>query len=521
MIICSDKMTLFFAGKAAPTLRRLAPARRVCYHSPKEARAMNTTPQAAPAPQTSIKHQINKLLLTVGLSMAGIIIALLVMLVTISRQYTSVLQNANTAADFNKEFKVTLDLEMYNHVVKPRSERSVEELPMAELDDAVEVLHRLETTTTLRDNRWRIRSMLNMCENLRAYMIEIARAERYDDRMELLERNIRGETGLTVLIETYMHEYIDDEVRELARLQGEIGTQVTVVIVSTIIGVVLLTVCMLLYSVRFARRITEPIGALASKAQLLGEGDFSITPVETNSTELQTLDRGFNEMAGRINALMEKQIENQKYLHRAELELLQAQINPHFLYNTLDSISILAENHRDEEVVRMVCSLSVFFRNSLSKGKDIISLQAERDHVTSYLEIQQIRYSDILNYEIRIPDELLGYLVPKLILQPLVENALYHGTKNKRGLGTILITGRSLGDDMLLQVKDNGAGMDAEQIKALQAGVYEDRHTGLGLVNVHKRIKLYCGEKYGLSFESTLGEGTAVSILLPKTMRAD
>ncbi len=470
-------------------------------------------------PRTSIKHQINKLLIMVGISMAVIIAVMIVMLVTINSRYTAVLQNANTAADFNKEFKNTLDLEMYNHVIKPRSEHSVDDLPMDELDNAVQVLHRLEGSATLRDNRWRIRSMLNMCENLRSYMIEIALADRYDDRMELLERNIRGETGLTVLIETYMHDFIDDEVRDLARLQRETATQLAIVIVCTVTGVLLLTVIMLLYSVRLARQITEPIGELASKAQRLGDGDFSISSVETGSTELQTLDRGFNEMAGRINALMEKQIENQKYLHRAELELLQAQINPHFLYNTLDSISILAENHRDEEVVKMVVSLSVFFRNSLSKGKDIISLHAERDQVTSYLEIQQIRYSDILNYDIQIPDELLDCMVPKLILQPLVENALYHGTKNKRGLGTILITGESRGDDMLLQVKDNGAGMDEEQVKALQAGIYEDRHTGLGLTNVHKRIKLYCGDKYGLSFESKRGEGTVVSVLLPKGLK--
>lgn len=481
---------------------------------------MNSTKTAAPAPKSSINHQINKLLILIGVSMIGIIGVMIVTLLTINGQYTGVLQNANTAADFNKEFKNTLDLEMYNHVIKPRSESSVDELPMDELDDAVGVLRRLETTTTLRDNRWRIRSMLNMCENLRAYMTEIALAERYDDRMELLERNIRGETGLTALIETYMHDFIDDEVRELARLQSELTRQITIVISLTVTGAILLTVFILLYSVRLARHITEPISALASKAQKLGEGDFSITPVETNSIELQTLDGGFNEMVGRINALMEKQIENQKYLHRAELELLQAQINPHFLYNTLDSISILAENHRDEEVVKMVVSLSVFFRNSLSRGKDIISLQAEKDQVTSYLEIQQIRYSDILSYEILIPDELLDCMVPKLILQPLVENALYHGTKNKRGLGKILITGKSLGDEMLLEVRDNGAGMDEEQLKALQAGVYEDRHTGLGLMNVHKRVKLYCGDKYGLSFQSKLGEGTVVSVLLPKTMRA-
>lgn len=474
----------------------------------------------APA-KTSIKRQMNRLLVAVAAPLLVMIAVLIIMLASINRQYTGALQNANIAADFNTEFKDNIDLEMWYHVIKPRTAASEQELPMHELDAAVEVLHRLEETTTLRDNQWRIKSMLNMCENLRGYMLEIARTPLYDERMELLDRNIRGESGLTAHIEAYMHDYVDDEVRQLARLQSEISARVLAVVAATVAGAAVLVVLLLFTSVRFTRRITQPIGKLAEKARRLGEGDFSVQPIETESVELQTLDNGFDEMVGRINTLMEKQIEDQSYLHRTELELLQAQINPHFLYNTLDSIVILAENHRDEDVVKMVTSLSVFFRNSLSKGRDIITLRAERDQVTSYLEIQKIRYSDILAYDIQIPEALLACAVPKLILQPLVENAIYHGTKNRRGVGNITITGQSRGGDMLLCVEDDGVGMDEAQLKALQAGVYEDRHTGLGLVNVHKRIKLYCGEAYGLSFASVPGRGAAVSILLPKDLRFD
>jgi len=468
-------------------------------------------------PGRSIEQQIKRLLLTVLPVMGAIIVVLIVMLLSINNQYTGVLQSANIAADFNQEFKTQLDSGMYNHVIRPRGDASVEDLPMAVLDDAEAVLRRLENTTTLRDNRWRVQSMLDMCENLRTYMKEIALEESYDLRMELLERNIRGETGLTKLIETYMHDFIDDEVRELARLQGSISAQVTAVIIVVTAGVVVLTLAMAWYSVRVTKRITGPIGALSRKAQQFGEGDFTSRPLETHITELQTLDSGFNEMARRVDALMAKQIEDQRSLHRAELELLQAQINPHFLYNTLDSIAILAESQREEDVVTMVTSLSTFCRNSLNKGEDIISLDAERTQVASYLEIQQIRYSDILRYEIRIPEELLDCRVPKLILQPLVENALYHGIKNRRGMGTITVTGEADGNDLLLKVTDNGAGMDEEQVRVLQAGIYEDRHTGLGLVNVHKRIRLYCGEPYGLFFESSVGKGSTVSIRLPQT----
>lgn len=473
--------------------------------------------QKKPVQDRSIEQQIKRLLITILPVMGFIIILLIVMMLSINHQYTNVLQSANTAADFSKEFKSVLDSGMYNHVIAPRSSASPDTLPMDVLDDAVAVLKRLENTTTLRDNRWRIQSMLDMCENLRGYMMEIALEESYDQRMLLLERNIRGETGLTKLIETYMHDFIDDEVREMARLQKWITTQMLAVIIIVAAGVVFLTLTMTWYAVRVTKRITGPISALSKKAQQFGEGNFSSVPMETHIVELKMLDSGFNEMARRVDALMAKQIKDQKSLHRAELELLQAQINPHFLYNTLDSIAILAESQREEDVVTMVTSLSTFFRNSLNKGEDIISLGAERTHVSSYLEIQQIRYSDILQYEIAIPDDLLDCRVPKLILQPLVENALYHGIKNRRGMGKIIITGEADGTDLLLKVADNGAGMDEEQVKELQAGIYEDKHTGLGLVNVHKRIRLYCGEPYGLSFESRVGVGSVVSVHLPQS----
>ncbi len=468
-------------------------------------------------PTRTVQQQIRTLLIILSVTMATIITVLTLMLVAINRQYAGVLACANTAADFNKEFKSTLDSEMYNHVIRPRTKHSVDELPMQELDAAEQVLNRLSTETTLSDNRWRVRSMLDMCRNLRAYMIEIAHTESYDLRMELLERNIRGETGLTRLIENYMHDFLGDEVRELARLRGMIGRQTTLLIISSVVAMGALFIALLLYSLRVSRSITGPIRALTEKAERFGADNFSSLPVDTSIAELKTLDRNFDKMAGRITSLMEKQRQDQQSLHRAELELLQAQINPHFLYNTLDSIAILAESQREEDVVNMVTSLSTFFRNSLNRGEDIISLRAELIQAKSYLEIQQIRYSDILTYSISLPEEIQDVTVPKLILQPLIENALYHGIKNRRGRGVIQITGEKQNDDILLQVRDNGAGMTEEQLQRLQAGVYEEHHSGLGLKNVHQRIRLYCGEPYGLSFESEPGAGTTVTIRLPKT----
>ena len=420
------------------------------------------------------------------------------------------------AADFNKEFKDTLDLAMYNHVIQPRGEHSADDLPMEELDKAEDVLHRLENATSLQDNLWRIRSMLYMCQNLRMYMTEIAETESYDLRMQMLEKNIRGETGLTTLIEEYMHNFIDDEVQELARLRDNLGRQSTILIASAVVIMLILYMVIILYSMRISSRITTPIIDLTKKAQSFGaKGMQESKPIKTNVEELQILDETFDEMTDHITTLMNKQIDNERSLHRTELELLQAQINPHFLYNTLDSIVVLAESDREEDVVDMITSLSTFFRNSLSEGEDVHTLRAELAQAASYLEIQQIRYSDILDYSIDVSEEIQDCLIPKLVLQPLIENALYHGIKNRRGRGLITITGNREEDQILLRVSDNGAGMDAEQLRQLQQGIYQEKQGSFGLWNVHQRILLYCGESYGLTFESAPGEGTTVNVSLP------
>ena len=462
-----------------------------------------------------IARRIVTLLLLLSAASILTILFLIFLLFDTNRSYTVLLQNATAAADFNTAFKTTIDSEMYIHVIHPRNEVTPEDLPTDELDRVEAILDRLEETTTLPDNIWRIHSMRNMCGSLRGYMTEIYETESYDSRMEKLDRNIRGETGLTRLIETYMHDYLDEEVREMSRLQASLRARTFLLTICTLAAVAALCVSFAYLSARVTRGIAEPIKLLSRKADRFGEGDFSPMPVETHITELRTLSDGFDEMAARIRNLMDRQIEDQKSLHRAELELLQAQINPHFLYNTLDSIAILAQNDRQEEAADMVKNLSSFFRISLSKGKDIISLESERNHVRSYLEIQHVRYSDILEFSIDIDEDILDRYVPKLILQPLVENALYHGIKNRRGMGRIDVRG-FLQDGLIhLTVTDNGVGMSEEQLRVLQAGIYNDNHSGLGLINVHKRIRLYCGDEYGLSFTSELGKGTCVTILLP------
>ena len=460
--------------------------------------------------RTTLTRQLRVLLIGVILPFIVMIAVVLGMLGSFNREYAITLQNASTAGEFNNNFKDALDLDMYYYVV---GSKNIDHLPLEVVENAQQVITRLQATTTQKENQWRIKSMLRLCQRLKECMLDIESTESYDENMEKLENNIYI---LTDLVQTYMYEYIYDEVRELSSLQNSISQRVSVTIVTSGLISLTLVIFMLGYSTGITRSIARPIKKLCEKVERLGRGDFTVVPIETYNVEIKTLDDGFNDMVGRINALLERVKNDQNSLRRAELELLQAQINPHFLYNTFDSIVWLAEAHKDDEVIQMTTNLSTFFRNSLNNGSDTITLALEKQQVESYLSIQQIRYRDILKYDIQIPNELLAYKLPKLTLQPLVENAIYHGIKNKRGFGVIVITGEEDEKDIILKIQDDGIGMTEEQLNALRAGVYEDKHTGLGLVNVHKRLKLYCGEDYGLTFDSVYGIGSTVSVRIPK-----
>ncbi len=272
---------------------------------------------------------------------------------------------------------------------------------------------------------------------------------------------------------------------------------------------------------RTAQFIREPIAKLESVTARLAEGDMSARLPLTQVKELWNLTGQVNIMADNLEAMMRQRVRDERSLKKAELRTLQAQINPHFLYNTLDAIVWKAEAGDEEEVIRLTRSLSDFFRISLSSGADWIPISQEKKHIAGYLSIQKTRYHDILNYEIDIPDEIDHYYMLKLLLQPLIENALYHGIKNNRGGGTIRVTGAKQGDELVFSVTDTGKGMDAETLRQVRERMRESAPPalsastgGFGLVNVNLRLRLYYNQTDGLSIESGPG-GTTVSFRVP------
>lgn len=271
--------------------------------------------------------------------------------------------------------------------------------------------------------------------------------------------------------------------------------------------------------------MTRPINQLNAFMNQVESGDLSIRYKGNRADEIGRLGRSFNTMLNKINNLISLIEIQGRQKREAELQTLQSHIKPHFLYNTLDTINWMSRKKGALDVAEVVESLSQLFRIGLSKGKDIIPLEKEIEHIESYLKIQKARYKDKLNYSISIDSELNHISVLKLVLQPIVENAIYHGIKERRGPGHISIIGKEQAGNLVLYVEDDGVGIPEERLAMLNENLAIDFNSleetkskttiGYGVMNVQARIKLTYGYPFGLYIESVQGKGTLVKILLP------
>lgn len=300
--------------------------------------------------------------------------------------------------------------------------------------------------------------------------------------------------------------YID----ELVTVKVRGAMQILLVMIAFVLVTVFLS------SFLLTHMISHPIQSLV-KAMKDFEADaeeFSYQPVH-GSKEMIALSDSFGHMVGRIQDLMEKVRREEITLRKTELKALQAQINPHFLYNTLDAIGWMCEEERSKDAVEMVNALARLFRISISKGHELIPIGKEVEHARSYLMIQNFRYKNQFTYSFDIEEECLPYLCNKITLQPIIENAIYHGINRMVDEGEIRIRIYGEGDDIVFSVSDNGVGMSKEQCGSILKSEPGDQ-TGIGIKNVNDRIKIYFGEEYGITIESEPDEGTCVSIRMPK-----
>lgn len=269
-----------------------------------------------------------------------------------------------------------------------------------------------------------------------------------------------------------------------------------------------------------SRTFSKPANQLATA---MGEFEkdaenFNFVQVKGTS-EITSLSNSFGHMVVQIQELMEKVRKEEISLRKTELKALQAQINPHFLYNTLDSIAWMCEEGRNQDAVEMTNALARLFRISISRGHELITLEKELQHAESYLKIQKFRYKNQFSYKFIVDPDCLKYLCNKITLQPIIENSIVHGL-NRIDEGEITIDIKQDGEDILIKVEDNGVGMTPEQCFDLLHNDTSERR-GIGIKNVNDRIRIYFGEKYGLSINSELDEGTCVTIRIPKILEED
>ncbi|MEC0093891.1 cache domain-containing sensor histidine kinase [Paenibacillus macquariensis] len=312
-----------------------------------------------------------------------------------------------------------------------------------------------------------------------------------------------SEFGWKIVGVSYVNELVDNQNEVL----------LSIVFLGTICIIIAIIISLFL-----SQRVTQPIKRLQGYMKEVENGNFDIHVPVSKTIEIQRFARAFNMMVGKIKELMTQTVSDQEQKRKSEISALQAQINPHFLYNTLDSIVWMAESNKSREVVLMTSALAKLFRSSISKNDELVAIRTEIEHITNYLMIQKMRYKNKLDYHIEISELVLEYRIIKIIMQPLIENAIYHGIKMKQGPGFIRIASEETQTDIIVIIEDNGNGMDEEKLKSLllSTAVMESGR-GIGVRNVHERLKLYYGERYGLTYHSVLGVGTTVYIRIPKS----
>lgn len=317
-------------------------------------------------------------------------------------------------------------------------------------------------------------------------------------------RNARlsDEIGWTVSLFTPVHEVVGDVQRMVMLLFG---------------AMLMLISLLLVITTRFARSITAPLGDLQDKMQAVRNEQFDIRADETRGDELGAIARTFNAMTSRIQKLIDEDYRNKLLIQETEYKFLRAQINPHFLYNTLDSINWMAAMDGNRDVSRMAVALGRILRWSISNTRSLVRLREDVEIIEDYLTIQKMRYGESLSYGIHIGEAEGELMIPKMILQPLVENALVHGLEDKDGDKRIDITAERQGDALIVTISDNGVGMSEERLETMLRGLEarDNDQPHIGIHNVHRRIRMLFGERYGLSIESKLNQGTRMLVLLP------
>lgn len=466
--------------------------------------------------KASIKAYLKNSFMMIITFMAIPVVILSVLLPVMAQRYGTMIGYINEANEVVEIAKRDIEMELWDIVAGNKEFRAGAQYAM--VDEIEARLNELLAENDSNESKQYLRGALGMVENLRNYMDDLGLQISHGTKVYQNEGLYREIRRISSSLDDVMGKFINVEMENISQINANIwrGTQTNL----------LLTVVLMLLIILFAFRsynavdnaIKKPIVRLEKLSVKLADGDLSARSPDAELEDLGILTSSLNTMAYKLDELLTSRIEDQKNLRKAEMRTLQEQITPHFIYNTLGAIVYQGRQGNNESVVKITMALTNFLRLSLSKGNDWITVQQEIEHIENYLEIQHFRYGHKLQYRIDIEPQLRQYKILKILLQPLVENALYHGIKEKRGIGRIVVRGTDNADGtMTFCVEDNGIGMSEERLEEVLRSVRKDtglRDSTYGLYNVNKRISLYY-QCDGLSIRSVYGQGTTVCFTIP------
>ena len=475
--------------------------------------------------QEKLESKMKWMLLSTMIPMAILIIVLLVFFWHYTNEYNQLSNNLAVSSEYNANyrnsnndmsFKDEVDMDIYYVTI---GRKGKDGLPTEQVDKAISTVESLKKTTSKKESLRSLKYLTNYLENLKKRMNQLLEIKNYQERQEFVANNTEI---LTTLFEKEMQNYIYQEATELVQIESQLAGNVRLTIITMCAAILVATAILLRRSFRLTYSITKPISEILHNIKKVGKGEYkTINVVSADSVEIQELDAGTRKMAGRIEGLLENVRKEQEVQHMTELQLIQAQVNPHFLYNTLDTIRIQAQLNGDKKVADLLMRLVDFFRISVKVDRQMVALDDELELLEAYMDLMCYRYPN-LHCEYDIDPDLGGSLVPNFILQPLVENSLLHGLKNKGYRGEIVITAKKEGNAIEILIRDSGSGfMDGRKdIIDEMLLHYDKKHAKLegnsiGILNVQKRIKLLCGPKYGLSYMENETGGVTARLLLP------
>ncbi len=477
----------------------------------------------------SIKNKI--LMLAAGAALPFLILAVILLLsmTNYSRTYDQIVSSMTIANNYNLNFKEEVDESLYKLVVGYIAYEDIHEDetlkdPYLLIGDLRDDFTRLIAVTTEPESRVWLENLNRNIDTLEKRVDDVLEniriGGRYDENIEKLDNNIYI---LTELIQENIQYYIYYQTRSMEEVNENLHRRIQSFIIICGVLAALLAAAVIAVTFFVTSGILRPIKVLYDATQKIAKGDFDAHAEVNSNDEIETLAHSFNDMAEKIQTLITKTKEDEQRMRWLDLRLLQEQINPHFLYNTLNTISSIASLSDIEEIAKISDNLSSMFQYNI-KGDDIVPVKRELQHVKNYLEIQAIRFPDKYRFSYEISPEIEQEKMLKFLLQPLVENSLQHAFHKMKRVNTVSIIASEDGDDIVFRILDNGVGMSREQEERLNQELAQtDTGTlvnhvdkGIGLRNVNVRIKNLYGKNYGIQVKSQEGSYTEIQIRIRK-----